>query len=107
MQVVRAEPGHALCEHHGALHRIDTALVGDVAPGDWLMTFLGAAREKMDEAAALQTLAATDALAALLRGEPVDLDAAFADLVAREPALPDHLLASKSTPEPRRRSAGR
>jgi hypothetical protein len=30
--------------------------------GEWLMTFLGAAREKMDEETALQTLAATDAL---------------------------------------------
>jgi hydrogenase expression/formation protein HypC len=63
-----------------------------IAPGEWLMTFLGAAREKMDEETALQTLAATDALAALLRGEPVDLDAAFADLIAREPKLPDHLM---------------
>jgi hydrogenase expression/formation protein HypC len=66
------------------------ALVGDVAPGEWLMTFLGAAREKMDETARFRPLPPR-ALDALLRGEPVDLDAAFADLLAREP-LPDHLL---------------
>ena len=92
MRVVEVHPGQALCDHNGALHPIDTALVGDVAPGVWLMTFLGAAREVMDETTALQALAATDALAALLRGEAVDLDAAFADLLAREPTLPEHLL---------------
>ncbi len=92
MQVVEAGFGYALCDHNGALHRIDTALVGEVAAGEWLMTFLGAARERMDEASARQALAATDALAALMRGEEVDLDAAFADLLAREPSLPDHLL---------------
>lgn len=91
MRVVEVHPGHALCEHDGMLHPIDTALVDDVAPGDWLMTFLGAARDKMDETTARQALAATDALAALLRGEAVDLDAAFADLLSREPTLPAHL----------------
>lgn len=92
MRVVEGGAGFALCHHDGALHSIDTALVGECAPGEWLMTFLGAAREKMDEETALQTLAATDALAALLRGEAVDLDAAFADLIARQPQLPDHLM---------------
>lgn len=92
MRVVEVHGAQALCEHGGALHPIDIALVGDVAPGTWLMTFLGAAREVMDEASARQSLAATDALAALLRGEEVDLDAAFADLIGREPSLPDHLL---------------
>lgn len=91
MCVVEPGAGTALCDHDGTLHTIDTVLVGDVAPGEWLMTFLGAAREKMDETSALQALSALRALDALMRGEPVDLDAAFADLLAREPRLPDHL----------------
>jgi hydrogenase expression/formation protein HypC len=97
MQVVELRAGHALCRHNGAQHLIDTALVPDAAIGDWLMTFLGAAREKMDETSARQSLAATDALAALMRGEAVDLDAAFADLVGRTPQLPEHL---RPSPEP-------
>lgn len=101
MRVVEVQPGCALCEHGGQIHPIDTALVGDVAPGDWLMTFLGAARERMDETTARQALAATDALAALLRGEAVDLDAAFADLLAREPTLPEHLLPAPLQDTPR------
>lgn len=97
MRVVEVHGAQALCEHGGALHPIDIALVGDVTPGTWLMTFLGAAREVMDETSARQSLAATDALAALLRGEDVDLDAAFADLIGREPSLPDHLLPTPAT----------
>ncbi|WP_018076060.1 HypC/HybG/HupF family hydrogenase formation chaperone [Novosphingobium nitrogenifigens] len=92
MRVVEVLPGHAVCDYQGDLHQIDTALVGDVEPGEWLMTFLGAARETMDEASARQALSAISALDALMRGEAVDLDAAFADLLAREPQLPDHLL---------------
>ncbi|NBC35228.1 HypC/HybG/HupF family hydrogenase formation chaperone [Novosphingobium sp. FSY-8] len=91
MQVVSVRPGMALCAHDGAVHCIDIALVGECHPGEWLMTFLGAAREKMDETAARQSLAAVTALEALLRGEAVDLDAAFADLIGREPQLPEHL----------------
>lgn len=103
MQVVEMGSGVALCRNpcdpDGPLHHIDMALVGTVAPGTWLMTFLDAARETMDEESALQAVYAVRALDALLRGEPVDLDAAFADLLAREPHLPDHLL---PFPEPTR-----
>jgi hydrogenase expression/formation protein HypC len=39
--------------------------------------------------------AALDALAAALAGDRERVDAAFADLVGREPALPDHLRAKE------------
>ncbi|TWB39196.1 HypC/HybG/HupF family hydrogenase formation chaperone [Nitrospirillum pindoramense] len=91
MQVVEAGIGHARCRSGAEILTIDTSLVGDVAPGTWLMTFLGAAREVMSPEAAQRSLAALAALEAVMRGEPADLDAAFADLIGREPQLPDHL----------------
>lgn len=90
MQVVECRPGVALCEAGKETHLIDTALVGDVAPGTWLMVFLGAAREVISAEAARQTADALQALRLALSGE-TDLDHLFADLTAREPQLPDHL----------------
>ncbi len=93
MQVIAAEPGRAWCAARGEACWIDTALVGAVSPGDWLMTFLGAAREPIGAETAQRTLDAIAALEAAMRGEATDFDALFADLVGREPQLPDHLLA--------------
>lgn len=84
MRVIEVGPGWALCASEGETRRIDTALVGAVVPGDWLMTFLGAAREIMSEAEAGRSTRALNALAAVMRGDPVDLDAAFADLLDPE-----------------------
>ena len=98
MQVVEVHGGYAICHHQGEPQSIDTALVGECQPGDWLMTFLGAAREKMPEAEARQSLAAVSALEAMLRGESVDLDAAFADLLS-PPELPAHLRQPKDRPQ--------
>lgn len=83
--------GRALCQGRDADHEIDMALVGAVAPGTWVMTFLGAAREVMDEASARRSLDALDALDAIMSGRPVDIDAAFADIIAHPPQLPEHL----------------
>jgi len=92
MRVLAATgPARALCEHRGETVEIDTALVGQVAEGTWLMTFLGAAREVMDEACAHRSLAALDALDAIMAGREVDLESAFADLIGHEPQLPEHL----------------
>ena len=46
MQVIEADGRFALCEGRGERRRINTALVGGVAPGDWLLVFLGDARER-------------------------------------------------------------
>lgn len=92
MRVVETDgPGRALCVHDGQLVVIDTLLVGEVVPGEWLMTFLGAAREKMDEASAKRSLDALGALEAIMSGREADIEAAFADLIGREPQLPEHL----------------
>jgi hydrogenase expression/formation protein HypC len=92
MQVLRMEGFHAVClDRNGVETSIDTLLVGAVEPGQWLLTFLGAAREVVDVETAGKVGAALAALEGLMAGGSVDLDAHFADLVNREPQLPVHL----------------
>lgn len=91
MQVIEAGCGEALCRASDGEHRIDTSLVGTPEPGTWLMVFLGAAREVISPEAARQSADALEALAMAMRGE-TDFDHLFADLVDREPRLPEFLL---------------
>jgi len=94
MQVIEASGNWAQCAGRNGLVQIDTLLVGAVAPGDWLLTYLGAARECIDAERARQIEQALDALDAVLAGgdgAQAAMDLAFADLVDREPQLPAHL----------------
>ncbi|MDZ5461386.1 HypC/HybG/HupF family hydrogenase formation chaperone [Azohydromonas lata] len=74
MQVLRAAGLRAQVQGRGEQREVDTALVGDVAPGDWLLIFLDAARERMDPQRAAEVNAALDLLAGALGGH-----APFAD----------------------------
>ena len=69
---------------------VDMMLVGEQPPGTWVLVFQGAARHVMSDVEAAQTRAALDALAAAMRGD-AGLERYFADLVDREPMLPEHL----------------
>ncbi len=69
---------------------VDVALVGDVQPGEWLLVFLGTAREIVPESRALDVCRALDALESIMRGDLPDIDAAFPDLAAG-PQLPEFL----------------
>jgi hydrogenase expression/formation protein HypC len=92
MQVVEPEgAGAAWCAGRAGRQLVDMALVGPQAPGTWVLAFAGAAREVMDPQAAARTDAALDALESVLAGDASTVDAAFADLVGREPQLPEHL----------------
>lgn len=92
MQVLDAGATHARCrDRHGREHDIDLLLTGAQPDGAWLLTFLGAAREVIDARRAEAVRLALDALDAIARGEPADLEAAFADLLDRPPQLPDFL----------------
>lgn len=92
LRVVRTEGAFAVCEgREGEVH-IDTMLVGDVGPGVWLLTFLGAAREVLDETRAAQINRALAGLAAALEGE-AGFEDFFDDLIDSEPRLPPHLQA--------------
>ena len=48
--------------------RVDLRLVGDQPPGTWVLVFLGAAREVIDEQRAMQTRDALEALRAVQAG---------------------------------------
>ena len=96
MRVLEVHGTTALCEGRGGREAIDLALVGAQPPGTWVLTFLGAAREVLTEDAARQTEQALDALERALAGDRSAIDAAFADLVGREPQLPEHLRPEKT-----------
>ena len=93
MQVVEAAgPGAAWCTGREGRRLIDLALVGPQAAGTWLLTFAGAGREVLTAKAAGQIDGALDALQAALAGDATGIEAGFADLVGREPRLPEHLI---------------
>lgn len=92
LRVLRTEGTFALCEGRDGEVRIDTMLVGEVEPGTWLLSFLGAAREVLDDNRAAQIDRALEGLAAALAGE-AGFDGFFDDLIDRQPQLPPHLQA--------------
>lgn len=69
MQVVETQPGHALVAGRGEVRRVDTALVGEPAVGDWLLVFLEAAREALTPERAAEVSATLDLLDAAMAGE--------------------------------------
>lgn len=71
---------------------IDLSLTPEAQVGDWVLTFLGAAREVISEDEAEKISAALDGLRAVMTGGGVG--DAFADIDARSPQLPPHLQAA-------------
>ena len=67
--VVESWADGALVTGRGRSERIDTRLVGAVAPGDWVLVFQGAARERLDAERAAEIGAALDLLEAGLAGD--------------------------------------
>ena len=95
MQVVAADGNAATCSGRSGTQDIDVSLVAPVATGEWLLTFLGAARGRLDAGEAARIDRALDALESIERGEPMDVATFFADLVDRGPQLPEHLRGQK------------
>ncbi|MDX2422053.1 MAG: HypC/HybG/HupF family hydrogenase formation chaperone [Amphritea sp.] len=91
MQVVSCNGLLALCEADGEQQTVDLSLVGELPVGSWVLVFLGSAREQLTAEQAKETVDAVNALRSVMRGESVNLDSLFADLVDREPQLPPHL----------------
>ena len=89
MQVIESGPLWAWCDDGGERHKVDMQLVGQQPAGSWVLVFLGAAREVMGETHALRVRDALVAMQAAMQGQSVDH--LFADLVDREPVLPEHL----------------
>ncbi len=77
----------------GVPEMVDLSLTPEARVGDWVLCFLGSAREVISADEAGKISAALGGLRALMQGG--DLGAAFADLEARSPQLPAHLQAAK------------
>lgn len=71
---------------------IDLSLTPGAQPGDWVLTFLGAAREVIPADEAAKISAALEGLRAVMLGGGAG--DAFADIEQRGPQLPAHLQAA-------------
>ena len=91
LQVLSCDDQIAVCAADGRRERLNIMLVGAQPIGTWLLAFQGSAIRVLTEDEALQTRTALGALNAAMDGS-ADLDVFFADLAAREPTLPPHLV---------------
>jgi hydrogenase expression/formation protein HypC len=91
MQVIEVHENSALCAGRNGRLLINTMLLDQVEVGQWLLTFLDAGREVIDAERAALVDAALDGLQAVSAGGEVNLVLFFADLVNREPTLPEFL----------------
>lgn len=89
MQVVEGDELVARCRRHDAISSISMMLVGAQPPGTFVLTHLGSAIRVLgaDEAQAIDNALA--GLAAAVEGR--NFEHLFADLLSREPELPEHL----------------
>jgi len=90
MQIVETGSGSAVCAYRGQLSRVDMMLVGDQPEGTWILVFLDTAREVISIDKAKQISDALEAMRLAMQGQ-TDIDHLFADLVDREPELPEFL----------------
>lgn len=76
VQVIEAQGDFAWVAGHDGAERLDLRLIGAVAPGDWLLAFRGAARERLSPERAAEV---RSALALLQAAMAHDADGAAAD----------------------------
>ncbi|MGC2165971.1 MAG: HypC/HybG/HupF family hydrogenase formation chaperone [Gallionella sp.] len=84
MQVIETDGAFAWCEGRDQCERLNTMLVGNVVPGDWLYAQLGHAREILTAERAVEINLALDGVAAAMRGE-TDLDCYFPGITVQQP----------------------
>ncbi|WP_150524502.1 HypC/HybG/HupF family hydrogenase formation chaperone [Roseibium sediminis] len=80
MQVLSTDFGFARCKAEDGEHDVDVRLVGEVKPGTWILVFLGAAREVLDDQTAARISDALAALQSVMQGE-TNVDRFFEDLI--------------------------
>jgi hydrogenase expression/formation protein HypC len=90
MQVVELHAESARCIYRGQKSLVDMMLVGPQPVGTWLLVFLDTAREVLSEPKARQIADALEAMRLAMQGDN-QIDHLFADLVDREPQLPEFL----------------
>ena len=89
MQVVEGDEVSALCQRYGETARVTMWLVGAQDPGTWVLTHLGSAMRVLEADEARLIDEALTGLAEAVAGS--DFEKRFADLIDREPQLPEHL----------------
>ncbi|MEM1129134.1 MAG: HypC/HybG/HupF family hydrogenase formation chaperone [Pseudomonadota bacterium] len=92
LRITAIEGIAASAESGDHVEMIDLSLTPEAVVGDWVLTFLGAAREVITADEAQKISAALDGLRAVMAGE--GLGDAFADLETTGPQLPPHLQAA-------------
>ncbi len=94
LRIVSVDGFEAVATNGTRTETLDLALVGTQAPGTWVLSFLGAAREILTEEEAGRIGDALAGLERLMAGGA--LGDAFADLEERGPVLPPHLAAARA-----------
>ncbi|PIT05281.1 hydrogenase [Bradyrhizobium nitroreducens] len=89
MTIVETDGVSALCEFRGEQRRVSMLLLSDPPVGAKVLVYIDTAVRLLDEAEARLIADAIEGLGAALNGE--DCDRFFADLIDREPQLPEHL----------------
>ena len=89
MTIIETDDVSALCERRGERRLVSVLLLDRPPVGAQVLVFIDNAVRLLDAVEARQIDDAIDGLAAACNGE--DFDHLFADLIDREPELPEHL----------------
>lgn len=91
MKIIDVKEGMAQClsEAEGLCDWVDMSLIGEQPVGTWVLVFMMSAREVIEEDRVPLLLDARLAMASVLQNGNVDHY--FADLIGREPQLPEFL----------------
>jgi len=89
MTIIETNDVSALCERRGERRLVSVLLLDRPPVGAQVLVFIDNAIRLLDAVEARQIDDAIDGLAAACNGE--DFDHLFADLINREPELPEHL----------------
>ena len=89
MIVIEGDEHAAMCERRGEVRRVSMLLIGAVPVGTQVLVHVDSAVRVLEAGEARQIDDALDGVAAALAGQP--FEHLFADLIDREPELPDFL----------------
>jgi hydrogenase expression/formation protein HypC len=89
MRIIEGDEVSALCQRGEATRRVSTMLIGAQQPGTQVLVHIDTAIRVLEADEARLIEDALVGLDAAIRGE--DFESLFADLIDREPQLPEHL----------------
>lgn len=89
MQILEGDDISALCARGDEQRRVSMLLIGAQSPETYVLVHIDTAIRVLDAGEARLIDDALKGLDAAMRGE--NFDALFADLIDREPQLPEHL----------------